>query len=79
MTFRALILGIVVLLSPQAMSVFSQVAKADIISGYMDLDEPMTGMIYATGRRDGITWEITCKWVNGLPQYVVFGNPIPDL
>jgi hypothetical protein len=68
---RALIL-VWVLLSPQAMGALSQIAQAEILSGSMDLDGPMTGRIYAVGKKDGKVWDIELAWSNGYPKGKIY-------
>jgi hypothetical protein len=76
---RAFILIIWMLLTPKMMDAFGQIAGAEIISGCMDLSGPMTGKVYAVGKMDGVTWDITAEWENGYPTVIRFMNPQSDL
>ena len=63
-----------VAMSPAAMDAFSQITGATIISGVMDLLDNEV-MISAQGQKDGLTWQIDCRWAGGMPRYLVFSNP----
>ena len=78
MLTRALIL-VWVLLSPQAMDALGKITESQILSGCMDLESGMTGMVYAEGRKEGQIWDITAKWKDGLPQWVKFEKPRSEL
>ena len=76
---RAFIALLWVLMSPQAMDAFGQLTRAEITSGVMDLEDAMTGTIYAIGKKNGQTWQIEAGWRNGYPLYFLFTNPEPGL
>lgn len=78
MVARALMI-LWILLSPEAMSALSQITESQILSGCMELESGMTGMIYAEGRKEGQIWDITAKWKDGLPQWVRFDKPRSEL
>lgn len=80
MTFRALIAAclIWVAMSPAAMEAFSKIAGADIKTGIMDLQDDEV-YIYAIGNRNGQSWGITCRWICGRPEWIVFSNPNSEL
>lgn len=63
------------MLSPQAMSALGQICEAEIISGVMQLDKGLSGTIYATGKKNGQTWEIRVEWKNGIPHRIELSNP----
>ncbi len=65
---------ILISMSPAAIEAFSQITGAEIISGVMDLDSAMSGNIYAIGKKDGLIWNIKCRWQNGVPECVYFEN-----
>ena len=81
MLARALISAWVVwaLLSPNAMNAFGKITQSQIISGCMELESAMTGNIYAIGKKDGQTWNISAKWENGYPVEIKFHDPQSDL
>lgn len=68
-----------VLLTPEAMDAFGKITKSEIISGVMDLESGLSGVIYATGKKNGQTWEIKAYWKNGYPQQILFTNSEPGL
>jgi len=76
MILRALIAALffLVQMSPAAMNAFSQITGAQIISGVMDLKDSEV-MICVIGIKDGLSWEIRCRWAGGLPQCLVFSAP----
>jgi hypothetical protein len=65
-------------MSQAAMEAFSQITGAMILSGTMDLGEHEVN-IFAIGVKDGLTWEITTRWIGGQPQCLVFRNPRTSL
>ena len=80
MKFLALILPflVIVAMSPAALDAFGQITGAVILSGTMDLEEHEV-KIFAVGIKDGLTWEITTRWIGGMPQCLVFANPRTNL
>jgi len=66
---------ILISMSPAAMEAFSQITGATILSGTMDLGDDFRVIIAAVGIKDGLCWEITCRWIAGRPQCLVFKNP----
>lgn len=69
---------VLVAMSPAAMEAFGQITGAVIVSGVMELGETES-YIFAVGVKDGQSWEITCKWVGGMPQCLYFQDPQPIL
>jgi len=76
---RAFILIVWVLMNQTMMNAFGQIAGARILSGAIDMYAPMSGTIYAVGKMEGQTWDITAEWINGYPGIIVFTNPQSDL
>lgn len=64
---------ILVSMSPAAIDAFSKITGATILSGTMDLGDEI--FVSAVGIKDGLCWDISCKWVGGRPQCLVFRNP----
>ena len=65
---------ILIAMSPAAMEAFGQITGAVILSGTMDLGEHEV-IIHAVGIKDGLSWEISCRWIGGRPQWLIFENP----
>jgi hypothetical protein len=75
MKFLSIILLFIITMSPTAKQAFSDICGMKIISGTIDIQDNQS-IINAIGiNKDGIGWEITCWWKNGLPQFIVYENP----
>jgi len=68
-----------VLLTPAARGALGQITESEILSGCMDLDSGMTGMIYAEGKKDGQVWTIEAKWKDGVPLWIKFSEPRSEM
>lgn len=67
-----------VAMSPAAIDAFSQISQTEITSGVMDLQDNQV-LIYAVGVKDGLSYEIKCRWVGGQPKWIVFSDPKANL
>lgn len=81
MLIRALLTVILVwvVLTDAAKSALGDITQSEILSGAMDLDSAMTGMVYAEGRKDGQIWDIEARWKDGIPQWIKFLNPKSEM
>ena len=75
---KVLIIGFVhlflILMSPAALDSFSKITGLNITAGVIDLLEDHQE-ITATGHRDGVSWEVRCRWQGGVPQVIILENP----
>ncbi len=63
------------LLTPTAKDALSQVVGMPVVSGYAELEQATTGMIYAQGIKNGVEVSITVKWVAGMPEWIKYEQP----
>ena len=73
----AFILVFIIAMSPAAIKAFSQITKAEIIAGTMDLHEGGKVEIEATGKKNGVLFKFKCLWIGGIPV-LIYSEPMGD-